>query len=229
MNSLEWSLFQPHPSPPLHPLQTDLGHGAKPSGYYVRRPCGLFVAPWPQSAPELKRVCELFELLGILLAKCIQDGRRIDLPLASPFFKLMCTPPAPTPDVDWEHGNHDNCGEGYEDRRLSELESNDVTKGDVMEGNNKEEASVPELLSATDSCPWFEGILGPADLAEVDPVRAKFLAQLKLLVEQRDTMERSTQLSQEEKESLIRSLTLPPEKGNESGAKLEDLWYEHFL
>ena len=200
----------------------------------MRRPCGLFVAPWPQSAPELKRVCELFELLGILLAKCIQDGRRVDLPLASPFFKLMCTPSNPTPDVDWEHGNHDNSGEGLEDRRLSELESNDVMKEDGVEGNNKDEASVPshhdhEEPSAADPCPWFEGILGPADLEEVDPLRAKFLAQLRLLVEQRDRILRNATLSQGEKERQIRSLTLSPEKGNESGAKLEDLWYERSL
>ena len=30
------------------------------------------------------------------MAKCIQDGRRVDLPLSLPFFKLMCTP--------WEKG-----------------------------------------------------------------------------------------------------------------------------
>ncbi len=34
----------------------------------------------------------LFELLGTFVAKCIQDGRRVDLPLSRPFFKLMCSP-----------------------------------------------------------------------------------------------------------------------------------------
>ena len=28
----------------------------------------------------------------MFIAKCIQDGRRVDLPLSAPFFKLMCTP-----------------------------------------------------------------------------------------------------------------------------------------
>lgn len=28
----------------------------------------------------------------MFVAKCIQDGRRVDLPLSTPFFKLMCTP-----------------------------------------------------------------------------------------------------------------------------------------
>ena len=31
-------------------------------------------------------------LLGMFVAKCIQDGRRVDLPLSAPFFKLLCTP-----------------------------------------------------------------------------------------------------------------------------------------
>ena len=206
----------------------DLGHGSKPAGYYVRRSSGLFIAPWPQSAPELKQVCELFELLGILLAKCIQDGRRIDLPLASPFFKLMCTPPSTSTDIECEHGDHDNSGEGLEDRKLNELESNDMAcaKAHGVEGNNKDEgiSSHQEDLTATDSSPWFEGILGPADLAEVDPLRGKFLAQLRLLVEQRDSLQRSPELSEEEKDVQIRSLTLPPDNGSQSGAKLEDLW-----
>lgn len=28
----------------------------------------------------------------MFVAKCIQDGRRVDLPLSAPFFKFMCTP-----------------------------------------------------------------------------------------------------------------------------------------
>ena len=39
----------------------------------------------------MERLCRLFELLGIFIAKCIQDKRRVDLPLARPFFKLMTT------------------------------------------------------------------------------------------------------------------------------------------
>ena len=30
----------------------------------------------------------------MFIAKCIQDGRRVDLPLSRPFFKLLCTPSA---------------------------------------------------------------------------------------------------------------------------------------
>ena len=32
----------------------------------------------------------LFYFLGTLLAKCVQDGRLIDIPLSQPFLKLVC-------------------------------------------------------------------------------------------------------------------------------------------
>ena len=65
----------------------------------MQRSYGLFPAPWPQDADELTRISHLFELLGLFVAKCIQDGRRVDLPLSRPFFKLICsTPKSPTAD-----------------------------------------------------------------------------------------------------------------------------------
>ena len=74
-------------------LQVDIGQGWKPPGHYVQRSCGLFPAPYPQNYPEVDSVCWLFELLGIFVAKCIQDKRRVDLPLSRPFFKLMAGTP----------------------------------------------------------------------------------------------------------------------------------------
>ena len=87
----------PFLSPPfLHPLsflQVDLGMGVKPPGYYIQAPSGLFPAPIPHYSPELERICGHFELLGLFLAKCIQDGRRVDIPLSLSFLKLMCSAP----------------------------------------------------------------------------------------------------------------------------------------
>lgn len=62
----------------------------KPVGYYIQRSSGLFPAPYPQGHSKLERICQLFHLLGIFLAKCLQDGRLVDIPLSSSFFKLMC-------------------------------------------------------------------------------------------------------------------------------------------
>ena len=67
--------------------------GVKPPGYYIQASSGLFPAPIPEYSPELKRICGHFELLGMFLAKCIQDGRRVDIPLSLSFFKLMCCAP----------------------------------------------------------------------------------------------------------------------------------------
>ena len=46
-------------------------------------------APYPQSQVA-SEVTELFRFLGCLLAKALQDGRLVDIPLSRPFLKLMC-------------------------------------------------------------------------------------------------------------------------------------------
>ena len=70
--------------------QVDIGDGMKPVGYYVQRSSGLFPAPYPQDHSKLERICQLFQLLGMFLAKCLQDGRLVDIPLSRSFFKFMC-------------------------------------------------------------------------------------------------------------------------------------------
>ena len=123
----------------------DIGQGRKPPGYYVQRSNGLFPAPWPQDCPELPAVSKHFELLGIFLAKCLQDGRRIDIPLSTPFFKMMChapfcdpsplsgeTPPSP---VAMEKGG----GEGVTEEE----------EGMEEEGGNKPEPMAPDQLAGS--------------------------------------------------------------------------------
>lgn len=57
---------------------------------YVNAPHGLFPAPWsPDHIPD--RVLYRFFILGITVAKCLQDNRRIDLPLSPPLLKLLCS------------------------------------------------------------------------------------------------------------------------------------------
>lgn len=51
--------------------------------------------------------------MGMFVAKCIQDGRRVDLPLSLPFFKLMCTP--------WERGIARNAGTVGEEEEEEEV------------------------------------------------------------------------------------------------------------
>lgn len=68
----------------------DLGEGAKPPGYYVRRAAGLFPAPLPQDSAAADRAVQHFWFLGVFLAKVLQDIRLVDLPLSHAFLKLLC-------------------------------------------------------------------------------------------------------------------------------------------
>uniref|UniRef100_A0A915HDQ8 E3 ubiquitin-protein ligase n=1 Tax=Romanomermis culicivorax TaxID=13658 RepID=A0A915HDQ8_ROMCU len=65
-------------------------NGPKPIGYYVRRAGGLFPAPYPQNCPQLEQVCKLFRFMGTFIAKVLQDGRLVDLPLSKSFLKFLC-------------------------------------------------------------------------------------------------------------------------------------------
>jgi len=72
-------------------FQIDIGRGTKPAGYYVQHSGGLFPAPLPQTDyVDMPRVETMFQFMGSLFAKCIQDGRLVDIPLSRPFLKMMC-------------------------------------------------------------------------------------------------------------------------------------------
>lgn len=63
--------------------------------YYVRHAGGLFPAALPLSSAENSRVSKLFRTFGIFLAKVLQDGRLVDLPLSQPFLKMITNPKVP--------------------------------------------------------------------------------------------------------------------------------------
>ncbi|CAJ2679506.1 unnamed protein product [Trifolium pratense] len=63
-------------------------------GELVQAPLGLFPRPWPANADasegsQLFKVIEYFRLLGRVVAKALQDGRLLDLPLSVAFYKLV--------------------------------------------------------------------------------------------------------------------------------------------
>uniref|UniRef100_A0A914DZA6 E3 ubiquitin-protein ligase n=1 Tax=Acrobeloides nanus TaxID=290746 RepID=A0A914DZA6_9BILA len=60
--------------------------------YYIRRSGGLFPAPLPPNSDECAKSAELFRILGIFLAKVLQDGRLVDIPLSHAFLKLLVSP-----------------------------------------------------------------------------------------------------------------------------------------
>ena len=71
-------------------VYSDKGSGEKPPGYYVSRVGGLFPAPLPQDSVLCQQASSLFWTLGVFMAKTLQDSRLVDLPLSTPFLKLLC-------------------------------------------------------------------------------------------------------------------------------------------
>ncbi|CAA3011063.1 E3 ubiquitin- ligase UPL3 [Olea europaea subsp. europaea] len=67
---------------------------AEGDGDIIQSPLGLFPRPWPPNADtsdgsQFSKVTEYFRLLGRVMAKAIQDGRLLDLPLSVAFNKLV--------------------------------------------------------------------------------------------------------------------------------------------
>ncbi|XP_019098561.1 PREDICTED: E3 ubiquitin-protein ligase UPL3-like, partial [Camelina sativa] len=57
----------------------------------VQAPLGLFPRPWPSTADvseggQFHKVIEYFRLLGRVMAKALQDGRLLDVPLSTAFY-----------------------------------------------------------------------------------------------------------------------------------------------
>ncbi|CAH8853851.1 unnamed protein product [Trichobilharzia szidati] len=69
--------------------QDDSPEDKSQNDFYVNPSMGLFPAPWPSN--RLPPGCELrFYVLGIAVAKCLQDERQMDLPFSNAFLCLLC-------------------------------------------------------------------------------------------------------------------------------------------
>ncbi|KAJ6716947.1 HECT E3 UBIQUITIN LIGASE-RELATED [Salix koriyanagi] len=68
--------------------------GTAVSADLVQAPLGLFPRPWPPTASasegsQIYKTIEYFRLVGRVMAKALQDGRLLDLPLSMAFYKLL--------------------------------------------------------------------------------------------------------------------------------------------
>lgn len=212
--------------------------GAKPPGYYVLRPTGLFPAPVPQDSPICDRAEQLFWFLGLLtvfsstfhlpffsnvtfswvfagvfLAKALQDGRLVDLPLSTPFLKLLCQgdvscPVQPIASDGNRRGNkaYSRAGSHPPQQNLtpappSNTEDDPMTSsvlsqdGDGLCGSSGSKPGSPRDPSQ----PWFSGYLSHEDLAVVDPARGRFLLQLRALATRRRQILTDPTLSHEDR------------------------------
>lgn len=192
----------------------DLGEGMKPPGYYVRRHSGLFPAPLPQDSSACDRAVQYFWFLGVFLAKVLQDNRLVDLPLSQPFLKLLC------------HGevqNNINERIGILPRSRSGVTEDDLMMSSLIsEESEKELEFDPPKIYPEETKPWFSGILNHEDLSEVDPVRGRFLKDLRDLITRKSRIAQDNTLSLEAKAHQIQNLSLVT-SGAGLAVRLEDL------
>ncbi|KAE8751942.1 hypothetical protein FOCC_FOCC001419 [Frankliniella occidentalis] len=195
----------------------DLGEGTKPPGFYVRRPAGLFPAPLPQDSAACDRACTYFWFLGVFLAKVLQDNRLVDLPLSTPFLKLMCQGDVSARRLARNAPTH-NQGDEPMDVMTSSL---------ISEESEKElEFDPPKAGQGAQSedKPWCSGILTSEDLCEVDPVRGKFMAQLGELAQRKVRILQDNALSIESRSHQMQNLALSPSQSSTGTVvRLEDL------
>ncbi|BFZ12481.1 hypothetical protein BsWGS_15521 [Bradybaena similaris] len=199
--------------------EVDIGHGTKPPGYYVQRSSGLFPAPFPQNSPELDRVESVFHFMGILLAKCLQDNRLIDMPLSRPFLKLMCMGEVGY-SLCQQFGDitrtPSTLGESWHSESSDLIASiEEVEKEMKLENDRRQQ---PKSQQA-----WFAGILNEEDFAVINPHRATFLQQLHDLVERKQRILKDKSLTDDQKNVLLAELALPSTEASGVPIRLEDL------
>ncbi|KAI5744744.1 hypothetical protein M8J76_004851 [Diaphorina citri] len=196
------------------PPTLDLGEGTKPPGFYVRRSCGLFPAPLPQNSAACDRAVSNFWFLGVFLAKVLQDSRLVDLPFSNAFLKLVCQ---------GDIQNNINERIGMPPRSC---EDDPMISSIMSEESEKELELDPPKLYSEETKPWFAGILKETDLMQVDPVRGRFLRELRELANRKSRILHDPVLSPDAKLRQIESLALVTSHAGGGGGpvtRLEDL------
>lgn len=190
----------------------------KPKGYYIQRSGGLFPAPWPQDCADIERIEKLFHFLGILLAKCIQDKRLIDIPLSLPFLKLMCM---------GEVGHNITQQYSMSLAKISSSMTESVTSesSEIFHTDDidKELILDPPKQRSPVLPPWYEGILSEDDLDIIDPNRSRFLKQLRELSAKKQKIMKDKTLSEDKRNIKLQDLALPDPRVPSAGVFLEDL------
>ncbi|XP_055309566.1 E3 ubiquitin-protein ligase Ufd4 isoform X3 [Sitodiplosis mosellana] len=190
--------------------ETYLAEGAKPIGYYVQRVSGLFPAPLPQISEQCERVSKYFWFLGVFLAKVLQDGRLVDLPLSKSFLQLLC--------------HNKILSDTRKLTALNKKYNEDVMVSSIMSEESEIDVSDTlsklQLQSAFNQAAWYEDILTQSNLEEIDPIRAKFLQDLQELVRRKQTIEQDDTIDDQEKEQQINDLKL---ETNSGAVSIEDL------
>lgn len=175
----------------------------------MRRTNGLFPAPLPQDSEICEKVSKYFWFLGVFIAKVLQDGRLVDLPLSNSFLQLLC---------------HSTTTANFNVKRHTELKissNDDIMVSSIMSEDSELADTCSKLLDNEfrESC-WYD-VLSWDHLYEIDPIRAEFIKDLQELASKKQSIEVSTLLTPEEKKTALDNLKLVTKDGSE--VDLEDL------
>merc|ERR1719347_1773517 len=180
----------------------DMGTGEKPAGYYVIRAGGLFPSPLPQESPLCKKVAGLFYILGVFLAKTLQDGRLVDLPLSDAFLKLVCGG-----EVSGFIRESSRIMTSFSPELLEDVMTSSLLS--VVSEESEEQTTYRDV-------PWWQGLLELEDLELVDPGRGGVLTKLQSLVTKKGHIMSDEALDDDTKAEMINNLDL-------DGCLVEDL------
>merc|ERR1712117_103599 len=183
----------------------DLGNGEKPPGYYVIRSGGLFPAPLPQDSALCKKVSGLFYILGVFLAKTLQDGRLVDLPLSDAFLKLICGG-----EVSGVVRESSTIVTSFSPELLEDVMTSSLLS--VVSEESEDQLGSGRIIDT----PWWSGLLDLDDLCEVDPGRGETLSKLQNLVNKKNQIMSDETMDDDSKALMINSLQL-------DGCSVEDL------
>lgn len=178
-----------------------LGTGIKPVGYYVQRVGGLFPAPYPQNSKRLDFLCKMFKFLGIFLAKVLQDGRLVDLPLSRPFLKFMSS--SNLTDAEQKDDDVNVAPTPIDERRRSSWNLDDCRRRRMTDDS------------------FFLTIFDSDDFKSINPLKGRFLKQLENLAERRREILKRDDLNSEQKHRAIDELLLKID--DDHSCRLDDL------
>ena len=189
--------------------------GVKPPGYYIQTTNGLFPAPLPQDSPQVEKACRYFRFLGIFLAKALQDNRLVDLPLSTPFLKLLCSGGGDNALFNPSGVRSSACSvsEPLFSCRLNESGLlSPHSEEDLITAEREElarEARIKSEKFSSKEKSWFYGSLDASDLLLVNSHQAHFLQQLQELSAAKQRILYNNCLSMEDRLNQLRNLPLP--------------------
>ncbi|CAL8303346.1 unnamed protein product [Boreogadus saida] len=200
--------------------QVDLGGGRKPPGYYVQRSVRPVPRPLPpRTARRGGAHQQAVPLLGVFLAKCIQDNRLVDLPVSQAFFRLLCMGDIKSTMSKLLHHAH------YPSDGQSEASTEDGQETYSPPGSEDEDSKSEFILDPPKPKPpaWYHGILTWDHFQLVNPHRARFLREVKELCVRRRHIVSSKTLSEDDKNTRLQDLMLRNPLGSGPPLSIDDL------